>query len=176
MLQESLALTRNSFGEKHPSVASKLNKLSTVFREEGKYEEAESASRDAIQMSMAVLGEEHPLVALFTLNLGRVQLLRKEAADAEPLLRKAVTIRERAYPAGNWRIGEAKGLLGECLTALGRYEEAEALLLDARRLLKEGPGWEGEQAQANRLRLIALYEAWGHPEKATAYRPERQPS
>ena len=176
MLQQSLAITRRSFGEKHPEVAAKLNKLSTVLREQGKYEEAESVSRDALQMTVSALGEEHPLVALFGLNLARAQLLRKEAANAEPLLRKALEIRQRAYPAGNWRIGEAESVLGECFTALGRYEEAEGLLLDAHRLLKDGSGWEGEEAQATRTRLVALYEAWGRPDRAAAYRPERRPS
>jgi eukaryotic-like serine/threonine-protein kinase len=173
MLQESLRITRKAFGERNPEVASKLNKFSTVLREQGRYEEAESASNDAVQMTLSVLGDDHPLVAMFELNLVRTQLLRKEAANAEPMARKALEIREHTYPAGNWRIGEAKGLLGECLTAMGRYDEAEALLLDAHRLLKAGPGWEGEQAQATRLRLVALYEAWGRPEKATAYREPR---
>jgi eukaryotic-like serine/threonine-protein kinase len=112
---------------------------------------------------------------VFGLNLARVQLLRNEAPTAEPLVRKALAIREHAYPAGNWRIGEAKGLLGECLTAQGRYEDAEAMLLDAHRLLKEGPGWEGQEARETRRRLLALYEAWGRPEKAAAYRPEQRP-
>jgi serine/threonine protein kinase/Tfp pilus assembly protein PilF len=176
MLQESLAITRKALGERHPDVAKTLDSISTVLRQQGKYEEAESFSRDALQMTRSALGDDHRLLARFGLNLARVQLLRNEAPSAEPMLRKAVEIREHAYPAGNWRIGEAKGVLGECLTAQGRYDEAEALLLEAHRLLKEGPGWEGQEAKATRLRLAALYEAWGQPQKAAAYLSERQPS
>ena len=176
MLQQSLAITRKAFGERHPEVAAKLNKVSTVLREQGRYEEAESVSRDAVQMTSAALGDDHPLVALFALNLARAQLLRDEAASAEPELRKAVAIRERAFAPGHWRIAEAKSLLGECLTALGRYAEAETVLLDAHRTLKPGPGWEGDQAKATELRLFALYGAWGKPEKAATYRPGQRPS
>ena len=176
MLQESIAITRKVFGDSHPEVAAKLNKLSTVLRQEGKYDQAESVARQAVQMATATLGDGHPLVALFELNLGRAQLLRNEAAGAEPVLRKALEIRKRAFPPGHWRIGEAEGLLGECLTAQKRYKEAEALLLDARRTLKHGPGWEGEQAEATQLRLHALYEAWGRPDEAAAYRPEHASS
>jgi len=172
MLQESITITRKVFGDTHPEVAAKLNKLSTVLREEGKYEDAESVSRQALQMTIATLGEDHPVVALFELNLGRAQLARNQAASAEPGLRKALAIRTRAFPPGHWRIAEAEGLLGECLTAQGRYGEAETLLLDAHRMLKQGPGWEGEQAEATELRLHALYEAWGRPDKAVAYRTE----
>jgi eukaryotic-like serine/threonine-protein kinase len=176
MLREALAINRKALGEKHPDVASTLHKLSSVLREQGKYEEAAAASQEALQIAIPVLGDDHPNVALFRLNLARVYLARHEATTAEPLLRRALEVRERAYPAAHWRIGEAKGLLGESLTALGRYDQAEALLLDARRILKDGPGWEGREARAVNARLVALYEAWGRPEKAVAYRQAQSSS
>jgi hypothetical protein len=55
------------------------------------------------------------------------------------------------------------------LTALGRYDEAEPLLLDARRVLKDIPGEQEQEAEATRSRLAALYTAWGRPEKAVLY-------
>ena len=171
MFRESLAIDRKALGEKHPDLASTLNKVSTALRQQGKYDEAVSASREALQIAIPALGDDNPDVALYTLNLARAHLARKDAATAQPLLRQALEVRERAYRRGHWRIGEAKSLLGECLTALGRYEEAEGLLLDAHRVLKDGPGWEGEQARATQLRLVALYEVWGQPEKAASYRP-----
>jgi serine/threonine protein kinase/Tfp pilus assembly protein PilF len=171
LLRQALALSRQRLGEKHPDVASTLNKLSTALRQQGKYDEAASASREALQIAAPALGNDHPDVAIYKVNLARVHLARKQAAAAESLLREALAIRQRAYPAGNWRIGEAEGLLGETLSALGQYDEAEGMLLDAHRLLKDGPGWEGREAKATLLRLVALYEAWGRPEKAALYRP-----
>ena len=70
----------------------------------------------------------------------------------------------------HWRTAEAKRVLGKCLTALGRYPEAEAYLLESYRTLaaqQHAPteliGKAGEQ-------LVSLYEAWGKPEQARTYR------
>ena len=60
-------------------------------------------------------------------------------------------------------------VLGAALMALARYDEAE-VLLNAQRVLKDIPGAQGQEARATRTRLVALYEAWGRPEKAAVYR------
>ena len=41
--------------------------------------------------------------------------------------------RRRLFLEDDWSLGATKSLLGAALTALKRYEEAEAVLLDARR-------------------------------------------
>jgi tetratricopeptide (TPR) repeat protein len=103
-------------------------------------------------------------------NLGRVQLARKDPASAEPLLRQALQIRRRAFSESDWRIATARSLLGEALTSLGRYDEAERLLLEAKAALKDGPGPAGREARSTAERLSALYKAWGRPEKTAAPR------
>jgi hypothetical protein len=71
----------------------------------------------------------------------------------------------RVYAESDWRVGVTKSLLGEALTALGRYEEAERMLLDAGSGLKDVPGRQGREAKATRARLAALYEACGPAER-----------
>jgi hypothetical protein len=61
-------------------------------------------------------------------------------------------------------------VLGAALTALGRYEEAEALLLDARRVLKDVPGAQAQEAEATRTRLAALDAARNQPSALVARR------
>ena len=56
------------------------------------------------------------------------------------------------------------------LTALGRYEEAEGLLLDAQRVLKDVPGAEAQEAEATRARLAALRTARTPPRALVARR------
>jgi tetratricopeptide (TPR) repeat protein len=165
LIRQALAIERRALGGEHFEIASTLNRLSTALRQQGRYGEAESASRDAIRIAKNALGPDHSDVALYELNLARVYLARHDAAAAEPLLRSALRARERSYPAGHWRIGEAKGLLGEALAALARYGEAERLLLDAQSVLHDGSGWEGREAAANRLRLAALREPRSRPKK-----------
>jgi eukaryotic-like serine/threonine-protein kinase len=170
LLRESLAIGRKSLGEKNPGNAGKLSNLANALREQGKHEEAASLLQEALQIAVPAFGEDHPLVAACKISLARVHLARKEASDAEPLLRQALEIRRHAYPAGDWRTAAAESLLGEALTALGRYGEAEPLLADASAALKDVPGQQGREARSTRDRIVALYEAWGRPEKAVVSR------
>jgi eukaryotic-like serine/threonine-protein kinase len=159
--RQSLAIARRALGDKHPAVAIKLSNLSRPLLEEGKYAEASAALQEALQIATVALGDQHPAVATYKVNLGRVQLARRDAASAEPLLRQALRIRRAAFPPGDWRIATAESLLGEALTSLGRYDEAERLLLEAKASLKDGPGPEGREAKANAERLSALERARG---------------
>ncbi len=168
--RRALAIARQALGADHPDVAPKLNNLAHALREQGKHEEAAAALAEALRIARPALGDDHPLVAVYLGNLGRVRLAQGDARAAEPLLRQALAIRRQAYPAGDWRIGSVESLLGACLTAHGRYAEAEPLLLAAHGVLEDIPGPQGRDAAATRVRLVALYEAWGRPEKAAAYR------
>ncbi len=170
MLRESLAIGRRTLGDEHPAIAAKLNNLSNALRQEGKYDEATSTIREALRIAVPALGNDHPQIATYKITLARLELARKDPEAAEPLLRQAMQIRQHAYPPDDWRVGVPKSLLGETLTALGRYDEAERLLLEAHGVLKDIAGQQGREAAATRARLVALYEASGRPEKAISYR------
>ena len=147
--------------------------------EQRKYDDAASALQDALNIALPALGSDHPLIAIYRINLASVQLARHDPAAAEALLREALPIRVRApgivpsrrrtFQEDDWSVGATKSLLGAALTALRRYDEAEAVLLDARRDLQAEPGQDRE-VRATRSRLVALYEAWGRPDKAAAYK------
>ena len=61
-------------------------------------------------------------------------------------------------------------MLGACLTAERRYPEAEALLLRAHAGLETSRGRDHERTVETRERLVALYEAWGRPDRAAPWR------
>ena len=94
-------------------------------------------------------------------------------SEAEPLLREALAIREKATP-DDWARYDAMSLLGAALLGQGRYAEAEPLIV---------AGYEGMKAREARIivperprlreaaeRVIRLYEAWGQPEEAAAWK------
>jgi tetratricopeptide (TPR) repeat protein len=157
--RQSLAIARRTLGDRHPDVAVKLNVLSRPLLYEGKYDEAAAALEEALKIGTAAFGGQHPAVANYEVNLARVCLARKDAASAEPLLRQALQIRKSAFSDGDWRVATTKSLLGEALTALGRYEEAERLLIEASRTLRDVPGAEGREAKSTAARLAALATA-----------------
>ena len=86
--------------------------------------------------------------------------------DAE--MGQTVRIRTRTFRSDDWRVGVPKSVLGEALTALGRCDEAEPLLREARRVLKDIPGLQAQEARANLARLAALQEARGRRPQAPA--------
>ena len=49
--------------------------------------------------------------------------------EAEPLLREGLDIRRATLSADDWRVAYAQSTLGGCLVVLGRFAEAEPLLV-----------------------------------------------
>jgi hypothetical protein len=93
--------------------------------------------------------------------------------EAEPLLRECLAIRAKAAP-DDWSRFNTMSLLGEALLGRGQYPEAEPLVV---------PGYEGMKAREAAIpppgrprlveaaeRVVRLYEAWGKPEQAAAWK------
>jgi serine/threonine protein kinase/Flp pilus assembly protein TadD len=170
LFREQLAIERKTLGQQHPSIGNTFINLSRPLLEQGKYDEAASAADEGLCITRASLGNDHPRLAYGEIYMAKACIARNQPAVAEPLLRDALRIRQRTLPPDDWRIGVAKSVMGDALTRLERYEEAEAFLLDAQRVLKDVPGAQGQEAEATRTRLGALYRAWGRPERAAENR------
>ena len=61
----------------------------------------------------------------------------------------------------------ARNVQGAALTGLGRYAEAEKLLLSSLPALSGSP--IADLPRRGRERLVDLYTAWGRPEEADKY-------
>lgn len=94
-------------------------------------------------------------------------------SESEPPLRECLALRRR-HPADTWPRYYTASSLGEALTRLGRFDEAEPLVLegyqgvDARKV-GLGPGQDSYLHDAAR-RVVGLYEAWNKPDEAAAWR------
>ena len=101
--------------------------------------------------------------------LGQNLIRQRKYAQAEALLRPALSIREKG-DRDNWGFFRAQAFLGASLAGQRRYAEAEPLLLE---------GYQGMLARKERIAapnryhldsarewIIQLYQAWGKPEKA----------
>lgn len=182
LFRQAMDTHRRALGERHPIVAASLNSLSRVLWEQGRFGEAEAALRAALDIARPALGSEHQLVAIYTINLGSMHLARDQPEVAEALIREGLQIRllspglvpsrRRLRLQDDWSIGGTKSLLGASLVALGRYQEAETLLLDARRDLDTLPQPRADEVRETLARLGTLYDAWGKPDRAAAHRAQ----
>ncbi len=120
----------------------------------GDLDGAEAQLRDALQRRQRVLGAAHLATAATSVNLARVLLVTGRLAEAEVLLHDALSSVGKQVPAGDdWQTGWTQGVLGACLSAQGRYGEAEQLLLAGYATLK---ATKGPAARLTRETLVAL--------------------
>jgi hypothetical protein len=91
------------------------------------------------------------------------------------MLRECLAIRDKAMP-DDWSRFTTMSQLGGSLVGQGRYDEAEPLVLG---------GYQGLKARAAKIparqtillreaadRVVALYQAWGQPAKASEWKSE----
>jgi len=146
------------------------------YTDAGKLDLAEAMIRDALRLARKALPAESSLLGAILAQAGWVRLLAGASAEAEPLLREALAIRQKLQP-GVWSTFATQSQLGGALLGQKKYAEAEPLLRAGYAGLKER-----EQAipvpRRVRLteaadRLIALYTATEKPEELKEWQSER---
>jgi len=119
------------------------------------------------------LPSEHPAMADVIAQLTTTLLREKKFAEAEPLARECLTIREKKLP-NDWRTFNARSLLGGSLLGQEKYAEAEPLLLSGYEGMKQR---ESQNTASIKLRLeealqrlVQLYEATGQSGRAAEWK------
>jgi tetratricopeptide (TPR) repeat protein len=126
-------------------------------------------ARSLHQLSQT-LPADHPHRSGAKLLVGVLHLAEGKPESAEPYLRECLAIRREQLSPGNRLIAYAESVLGECMVALGEYEDAERLLLDSHAVISTGWGDGNLYTELARQRLVKLYEAWGRPDLASSWR------
>jgi tetratricopeptide (TPR) repeat protein len=160
-----------------PTTAAKLAwvrpALAAAYEAAGQFDRAEPYRREVVDECRRKFGPEDPRTAAAMAVLS-LDLLRQEKwKEAEAILRQCRAIREKSQPDA-WTTFNTRSQLGGSLLGQGDYAEAEPLILT---------GYEGMKAReatipaAGKPRLdeaaeqvVRMYEAWGKPEKAAAWR------
>jgi tetratricopeptide (TPR) repeat protein len=183
LYRRALDVQTRALGDAHPSVAITVNNIATLLRDRGQLAEAEPLFRRSLEIRRKALGERHPAVALVMGNLAGVIQLQGKAAEAEPLFREALAINVERLGADHVETAAQRMVLGNCLTALSRFEEAEGELLRAQNV------FDARLPQGNRMTnvcmqyLATLYERWDKPAELAQWtarlsttRPATQPT
>jgi tetratricopeptide (TPR) repeat protein len=86
-------------GPDHPDVAQSLANLAVLYREQGRYADAEPLFRRALAIWEKALGSEHLRVALALNNLALLYTYQDRYADAMPLVQTTIGQGSRRYPS-----------------------------------------------------------------------------
>jgi tetratricopeptide (TPR) repeat protein len=170
LYRDALAIKRQALGDDHVSVAITLSQLAQLLSAMEQFAEAEPLCREALEIRQRKLGATHAATIGATSLLARILAGKGDWTGAEQAYGELIRLRRLAYSGDDLRITMAQNDRARCLTELGRFEEAEPLLLVGLRRVEAEHGPDHAQAKAVRNRLAALYEAWGKPDEAQQYR------
>jgi serine/threonine protein kinase len=171
LLEEAYAASK-----KLPTLRFAGQQLLDAYAKAAKPVEAAKLIGELLADARRTLPKDSPQLAGLLAQSGRVLLQMTGFAEAEPLLREVLALRERMEPDG-WGAFNARSMLGWALLGQKKYADAEPLLVQ---------GYDGMKARektippqgASRIpealdRLIELYTATNKPDEAKKYRELR---
>ena len=123
-------------------------------------------------MRSVICGRAQPAAPVGARNSDARKRERRRKATRRTQIRESLQIAEAAFDERHGRVAKTRGDLGDILIQLESYEEAEPLLLSSHELYLEGAGAEHRRTKNAAKRLVKLYDAWGRPRQAEAYRVE----
>src|SRR5207302_429936 len=155
--QEALRAAEATFGSEHINVATSLNALAVLYKDQGKYAEAEPLFRRALAIWEKVrgsgesaeaeplyhgalvvrkgaMGAEHLEVANTLDSLALLYRDQRQNVQAEPLFRRALAILEKALGPGHLNVAILLNNLAGVYKDESQYAEAESLYQRAMRI------------------------------------------
>ena len=138
-----------------------LSKQGCYFCEIGEYQAAEPLYLQDMEISRAVLGENHPDFATTLNNLAELYQSQGRYEEAEPLYLQAIEIRRAVLGEDHSDFGRSLDNLAGLYGSQGRYEEAEPLYLQAIEISRAVLGENHPDFATSLDNLAGLYESQG---------------
>jgi serine/threonine-protein kinase len=127
-------------GIETPQFALSLMQVAMTRLYQGDAYSAESLLRQALEINRKHYQIGHPDIAEAEIWLGEALVVKKDPAQAEPILRHAAdSLEHPAFRVPAWQLAEARAAYGVCLQTLGRTGEGTALLNKSRADLQTVP-------------------------------------
>ncbi len=157
LLDRSLALRREAFGDRHPQVAESLHALGLLAIVRGELPRAEALHRRALALRRELLGEADPRIAESLNGLGTALLAQADYPAAEQALRQALDLNRRHFGHDHPDVAEGLNNLGLLHKQKGDLEGAEALYREGLRIWRRLYG-EKHPALATQLNNLAALQ------------------
>lgn len=169
VLRQLLATLVETRQKNHPAVLVAMNSLAYALEDLGKLDEAETLYRE----TLAIQTESKSTYSESFSTRNNLAMLLMRQGDLVNAEREFITVLDattETLGAEHPYVNIFGNNYGECLTRLGRYADAERMLLNTHaRLAKALPPGHGRLVKA-RARLAELYDAMKQPERAADWR------
>ena len=133
-----------------------------------KFDEAERVLRQALAVRLESRVPPSEL-AWTQASLGSLLCERGAVGEGLPLTEAALQTRRAQLKAGHWTVALSEVSTGRCLIAARRFDEAQSMLTGAHSALVASRG-DSTHIFAAAGMLAALYDVWGKPDQAAAWR------
>ena len=145
-----------------PKVQAELyENLGGIYQKLGKFEQADSLLRSALEQRKRLFGADSPEVAESLTALGLLRSDQARLEEAEQLVRQGLAMAERHLPPNHPAVAKATLAFGKVLAERGSYDEAIAALDEAVRLQSTRGVAPADVANSLSLLADAHYSA-GH--------------
>jgi serine/threonine-protein kinase len=178
-LKEAIGLLEEALGaaRKHPQLGWVVNPALDAYSQAGENAKVVNLLQEMLPAARKGLPPDSPQLAGLLAQGGMALLNLKKWAEAEPLLRECLTIREKTQP-DVWATFNAKSMLGGVLLGQKKYADAEPLLLAGYEGMKKREKTIPPQGRPRlveaALRLVQLYQALGKQDKVAQWSRERE--
>jgi serine/threonine protein kinase/tetratricopeptide (TPR) repeat protein len=170
LLTEAVETRRRVLGDEHPDTLYTMSILAATLSNFGKYDAAEVLLRETYGVERRVLGLEN-IDTLYALgSLAHALCEQNKFAEAETHFVTFDDAAPKALPDDSPITLTFRARHGNCLARMGKYEQAEPLLLDTLSKLRASLGEDHPRVRDVITNVIALYDSWGKPEEAAKYR------
>jgi tetratricopeptide (TPR) repeat protein len=160
---------------KYPELSGVGDTLLEVYGQAGKAAEAIALATERLRAARNRFHAGSPPLAAALATVGEALLNAKAYADAEPILRECLAIRQMKE-ADAWPTFDTQSLLGAALLGQGNYAEAEPNLVQGYQGMKDREAQMPDHARIRLAqdleRLVQLYDAWGKKAEADKWRKE----
>jgi non-specific serine/threonine protein kinase/serine/threonine-protein kinase len=171
LMDEAIPILQETHGKESIGAAWGLLLKASTHLSAGELERAEELFRECIAIRERLYGKQHWRVASAKAWLGAVLVAMGRNEEVIPILNEAIEILETKSGAlaSPLPLAFAGACLGGALVALGKFAEAESLLLTSYPIMSSSRSSPYRRKRVHQY-LIDLYEAWEKPEKAATYR------
>jgi len=165
-----LAARRRAFGSSHALVAATHHEFGELLREQGDLAGAERELTAAYDLVRPHWETQAANFLLYSQHLARVLQMQDRQAEARWLLERAVSVAQQQLPPWHYVRLCCRRQYGECLWALGLYDEAEPHLAYYYEGLRDLLGPSHPESAAAAEALARLRDVWRRPPVSSSAR------